>query len=246
MEKQRLFDGSLVAVGPHRLDLLVCSDGVERYRCECFLDCRGGAHGSAEELEEANNAIVAEVLDALCAAAGDYTQHDDYSSCYPLEDTFYGGERVEEWIRDHCDVSDDVAKELAKLVEWDYIDAEPEYCWNEYNGYYGKGCCVGGFAVGECEEQIDISTVPEFAALGKDALEAAFAAYNGDAFLHENSRWDKEKECRVPTGYIEHGCFYFYHEPGGRWDFVIPAERMEELVSDAMIQYCRLHDGKGK
>jgi hypothetical protein len=145
-----------------------------------------------------------------------------------------------------CVVSDE---KLAQAIMDDIDDSDAcdvEFGGNEWGSYDGPGCCLDGFDIGEQEEQVDVNAIPEFAELHAcNELDDCLDEYDGDASVCRSRRREKNEE----TGYYEYvgretympyehhakyPTFEFYHSPGGRWDFVVPADRMEELFEDAL------------
>ena len=117
---------------------------------------------------------------------------------------------------------------------------------NEYAIYDGPGCYLDGFDIGEVEEQVGISDYPEFEVLHKcGELDDCLDEYDGYACINRSKRRVKNEK----TGHYEevgrntydtHGSDYptfeFYHSPGGRWDFVVPDDRMNDLLQEALIE----------
>ena len=124
---------------------------------------------------------------------------------------------------------DDLVAAVCDDLDGRVLDAEWEYSHNEYAVYSGSGCCLWGFDIGEQEEQVDISAHDEFVELHsqgrlRDLLDSA----NTDAYVSLSS-WSLRGD---------YPCFEFYHNPGGRWDCIVSAERMEEALMNALERLC--------
>ena len=244
----------------HRDDIVECSDGTRLPHVDAVEDCRGGFHSNLEDMNEANVEIVTEVLDSIVQWAEEYcTENTDYADGYYciLEESSYNWtDIVEDWIYnsypDDCRFSTYVLKDLvAQVIE--NIDAgfdcEVEYNSSEYSRYTGNGCCLDGFDIGEYEEQVDITCFDELKELHlRGELDNCLDCYNGDGYVSRQQRREKNEK----TGHYENvgretydpydrgdTTFEMYMNPGGRWDFVVPADRMEELVTESIIQLCQ-------
>lgn len=290
----------IVPCGPHRDDIVVCSDDTECGAYDAFEDCRDNFHSNEEDRDEANLMIVTEVMDNIVQWADDYTTNDDYADPYYciLDDTNYD-EAVSDWVDVvvyDCDDWVDIlveafdnneldSAEYDKIMEegkddptvdqeWglddyikdrfcklnnDYItgfilehldvgfDCEPIHGQNEYSAYYGNGVCLGGFDIGEVEEQVDITCHDELLELhNQGLLNDCLKKYNGEGCINLDRRREKNEK----TGYYEYTgeesydpynrgstTFEVYTIPGGRWDFVVPEERMNELRREAIVAY---------
>lgn len=258
MEKQRTLEGALVPVAPHRDDLVECSNGAICARHEALFDVRGCAHCDDDARMEANVAIVREVLEGVEEWSNDYhTGNSDYPDCYSylVDEVSHGwASRIEEWIQDNrADLTDDDDL-VSELVEYLRInitgsfDCEAEYDRNEYSAYSGSGCCLYSLDIGECEEQIDVSSHDELKELHDlGELDDCFDALDRDFCIYRSRRRVRNEE----TGYYEevgrktyapydhhadHPTVEIYTMPGGQWHFVVPAERMEELVLEYLAE----------
>lgn len=129
---------------------------------------------------------------------------------------------VKEWVFDH--------------IEGDF-DCEPEYAPSEYGRYSGPGCCLASFDIGEHEEQNAISRFPELQNLhDKGILDDVLDDVRSDAYV--SRRLSRIKNVGRET-YDPYGSDYpdimTYHQPGGQWHFVVPVERMKELIREAVV-----------
>jgi hypothetical protein len=255
-----MLDGSVTPVGPHRDDILIASDGTSMRREVAFTDCRDGAHSDEDACREANNEIVAELVDRLCVDAGEYTENEDYGSgyaCVVNERRDNWNDLVKDWLdeayndgKGYCPsptfvgiVQKALVASIGHLIH-DCNDFEARHHPSEYASYSGNGCCIDSFEVGECEEQVDITCFDEFVALDESGdLEGCLDEYDGDAYLYCNDHYDSEAKRRVRTGYVSSGCFTFYHSPGGQWQFIVSADDMKEYLCSAIIEYCERADG---
>jgi hypothetical protein len=250
---QMTFDGELVPTKPHPDDQVECSDGTHIRLGDAWIDCTGQAHRDDEARREANTEFVHDALDSRAEWACDYTQHEDYGDgyCYLVKELHHGWkDRVKEWIDDdgigHIDWDEypellDYVVETVweKLYAWDNWESIHE--GSDFSAYYGDGCCLAAFEVGECEEQVSLSDHPEFAELhDKGELEAILEDYNGDLYISENDHYDKETKTRIPDGYVSKGKYpdiLGYVNPGGQWQYVVSKENMDEAVDEAITEY---------
>jgi hypothetical protein len=261
-ELQATIFGDLVPTRAHPEDTVECSDGTECLHRDALVDCRGGFHSDDADRHDANVTIVTEILDDVGKWAEEYcTENTDYADgyfCVINEMSHDWPERIEEWIRDNYDDDDDhidyadYNEFLSELVVAVHeaidtgFDCEPEYDANEYSCYSGSGCCLGSFDIGEHEEQVDISYYDELQAL-HDAgeLDDVLDDVNCDVCVNRNRRREKNektgyyecvgRETYMPYAhYKDHPSFEVYTSPGGQWRFVIPADRMDELVQEAI------------
>lgn len=249
IEQQRTF-GEIVGLEPVvptkalPLDIIVRADGSQGAMCDSYEDCRGEFHSSEEDREAADITIVEEILQSRADAAGEYaTENDDFASAYDCliyEDTYRWGDSIEEWIRDNYhdrmghgkfdNCMDDLVSEVIDDLDGRMIDADWKYNSNEYAAYSGSGCCLGGFDIGEQEEQVSVSDHPEFEALHEqDRLYDLLDISNTDAYV-SLSKFSLRGD--YPT-------FEFYYNPGGRWDCVVCEERMQIAVTNAILKICR-------
>ena len=261
MEKQRLLDGGLVAVGPHRSDFVECSDGSVIMRSDAeYVDCRGVVHRDEDALCDANDEIVKEVLDAEDAYCGEYVESEDYGACYAhlVREGYHNwGGPIGYWLDDNHTYGSgwnrrptyngkmrDMLIEAIGQPVYDYDDFECHYQRDEYGCYAGDGCAIDSFEVGEYETQIDLADREELKALDESGdLEGCLARYDGNLYIRCNDRYDRESKKRVCTGYVEHGSFYGYSTGWGRWHFVVPTDSMDEYLAKAIVEYCERVDG---
>ena len=285
----------VVQVGPHPDDDIICSDGTSCKRRHAFIDCKGEPHSNDEDRVEANNQIVANILDDRVRWVEEYcTENADYADGYfdcINDDQHAWPDPVGDWVwtegEDHTEVLakaveegyldldgwddtpvdpnenryDDVREYIndfgnipstAKIVEHiceeldANFDCEPVNDSDEYATFYGEGCCLGSFAVGEYEEQVEINHCDELCRLHNDGeLNDCLDEYNGDGYVSRQRRRVKNKE----TGnyeyvgeetYDPYGSEYpditMYTNPGGQWYFVVDNERMHELLHEALIE----------
>ena len=110
-------------------------------------------------------------------------------------------------------------------------DCDIIYGSNEYARYTGPGMFLDGFDIGEHEEQIEISSVSEFAILHEDdKLNDVLDDVKSDSYVSRQRRREKNektgkyeytgRETYDPYG-SEYPDLLTYHCPGGRWDFVV-------------------------
>jgi hypothetical protein len=261
-ELQATIFGDLVPTCAHPNDTVECSDGTDCLLRDAFVDCRGEYHSDETDQHDANVAIVTDVLDGVGKWAEEYcTENTDYVDgyfCLVDEMSHDWPERIEEWFSDLCyngegyeDYEDDnefLAELVAAVCEAIDVgfDCEPEYDANEYACYSGPGCCLWSFDIGEHEEQVDISYYDELQAL-HDAgeLDDVLDDVNCDVCVSRRRRREKNektgnyepvgRETYMPYDHdADHPTFEVYTNPGGQWRFVISAERMGELVQEAI------------
>jgi len=267
IEQQRTF-GEIVGmepkmpVGSHRDDWVFCSDDSLCRLENAFADCNGNHHSNEEDCLESNVTILTEFLDGVVKWSEEYaTENTDYADgyCHLVDEGSHDWpDRIDEWLErnfaDRCGHSkyDDCKKELIQAIceeldgKW---DCEPEYCGNEYSSYSGKACCLDSFEVGECEEQLSIADHPILRILhDQGTLDDCLDQYNGDGHISRDRRRVKNEEtgCYERVGretYDPYGSDYpdvmLYTNPGGKWDFVVSEERMNELLISAIITVCR-------
>jgi hypothetical protein len=231
MEKQKTIEGDWVDVVGHPDDMVVCQCGKSVRRGDAFMDYSGGYWSNDDDRLEIDTEIVHEWFNTVCKAQEEYyTENSDYADSFPIEET------KDEWLRGIENyLGDNYTSDLGEFIysELDSYDGEWEYIRNEYSPYYGDGCALFSFSLDELEEQFSIDDHGILSYFHKRGeLESMLASYNGDMYI--NSR----RECVKGEGYTgkeyyvdQHGCFYGYVCPGGRWHFVIPKDRIEEIIS---------------
>ena len=269
--KQRTFGDDVgmepvVPVSSHESDLVECSDGTTIPLSDVFEDCRGGYHSNEDDRHEADVTIVREVLDNVIKWVDEYVQNTDYADGYYhiVDECSHDWDRsVEEWVREHYgdhmgyghldDYVDDIVESIGCNLKGS-SDWEPEYGHNEYFGYSGPGCCLWGTDIGEYEEQIDVSCFDELQELHNqtrlddvlDDLEREFCISRSQRRVKNEStgRYEGVGRKTYMSGFNgdKHPCFEMYTSPGGRYDFVVCADRMHELVATAIIDICRRTD----
>jgi hypothetical protein len=269
-DKQATIFGTKEPVAPHPSDVVECSDGTECSRLEALVDCRGGYHRTEEDRHEADVAIVTEVLDAEAKWCEDYcTENEDYADgyfCIVSEGSHRWDDPVKEWVEDNVDEligpadfdnCDYPVDELVAII-CDELDAgydcEVKYNCDSYGRYYGPGCCLDGFKIEEYETQVDINGRPELEVL-HDAgrLDDVLDDVNCDLYISRSCRREKNEE----TGHYEnvgrktympyerdyeYPHFLGYVSISGGWDFVVPNERMEELLCKAIVKWAGYDD----
>ncbi len=176
--------------------------------------------------------------------------HDDGDLELPGYDDFEPGpdkyeyETVKEYLLDFGIPS--YAKVVAYICErLDSNDCELEYTSSDYACYSDSGCCLFSWQIDEYEEQTDFERHPELQELhDQDRLDDVLDDVNCDAYVYRTQRREKNEE----TGHYEqvgretYKCWSdtdnitTYHSPGGQWYYVVPAERMEELYREALIE----------
>ena len=253
------------------MDLVKCSDGTFRHHEDVWYDCRDNPHGTEEDRHEADVAIVTEVLDGVGKWADEYcTENTDYADGYAhiIDEVSHDWPGpVREWIENthhDCmghgkfdDCMDKLVDSICENLEGGF-DTEPEYSSNEYAAYSGSGCCLWGTDIGEYEEQIDVSCFPELKELHDrgDLDDVLDDVIECDVYVSRSKRRVKNETtgCYEQVGrdtYMpydrknDHPTFEVYTNPGGRWDWVVSEERMEELLTAAIIECARRTDRNG-
>lgn len=268
-EGQRTFGtavglASVVPVMKHTYDQIECSDGIIRKHYDIYYDSRDNAHGTAEECHKADVAIVTEVLmqedEWITAYTTDGDDNTDYADGYAfivneVRDTW--PDPVKNWIQDNYDftmeVDDELTSHICEALDGD-TDCEPEFNSAEFRAYCGPGCCLWGTDIGEYENQIEIANHKEFQALhDQRRLDDILDDVNCDVFIHRSRKRVHVKE----TDRYEYTGRETYdpdarwpdllacHDPGGRWDFVVSADRMRRLYRAALVDYLRKTDSNG-
>jgi hypothetical protein len=264
-EKQATIFGTNEPVATHRDDVVECSDGSNCSRKEAFADCRGEYHCTEQERRDADVLIVEDVLDGVVKWAEGYcTENSDYADgyfCCVSETSHEWSGPIEEWVEygaedilGHVDLADtdglvdSVVSYISENLDAGF-DCEPEYNHTDYSNYSGDGCCLWGFKIEEHEEQVDISCFDELKDLhDQRRLDDVLDGVNCDAYVNRNRRREKNEE----TGYYENvgrktympydrddenPTFEVCFTIRGGWDFVVSAERMTELVGNALLDY---------
>jgi hypothetical protein len=261
-EKQMMIDGSLVPTARHKDDIVTCVDGSECRHADAYYDCEGEPHRTDEDKRERDVEIVSDFLDGVGKWAEEYctgnTDYADSYACIVNESCHNWDDNVREWIEEehgdaygHTDFDDYVDEIVEKVCEEidGGFDCEPEYGWNEYAGYSGKGCCLDSFDIGEHEEQIEINAHDVLRVLHEEGgLDDVLDEVNCDVCVSRDRRREKNEE----TGHYEyvgretympykhnedHPTLMVYTSISGRWYFVVPSDRMEELVCEALLDY---------
>jgi len=261
-EMQMTLDGALVPTAPHVDDIVVCVDGSECRHGDALFDCEGGAHRTDEDRHDRDVQVVSDFLDEVGKWAEDYcTGNSDYPdaySCLINEGCHDWDDDVREWIEneygDECghtnfdDYIEEIVEKVCEELDGEF-DCEAEYNSNEYAAYSGSGCCLGSFDIGEHEEQIEINGHDVLRVLHERGdLDDVLDDVNCDVYINRDRRREKNEE----TGYYEpvgretympyehnreHPDLLIYVNISGQWQWVVPADRMEELVCEALLDY---------
>lgn len=256
-ERQKTFGDTVgmdssVPTAVHRDDWIKCSDGTLRHEEDVFRDCRDVPHGSKDDRHEADVTIVEELLDGVDVWVTEYcTENSDYADGYSyvvneLRNDWH--DKVEDWIGyDNPDLTTKIADKVCEDIDGEF-DCEQEYSHNEYSCYDGDGCCLFSDAIGEYENQLELSAYDELQELhDDDRLDDVLDDVNCDVTVSRSKNRVKNEK----TGYYEgvgretykdnsdHPCLMTYHMPGGQWHFVVPAGRMEELITEAILELAR-------
>jgi len=261
-EQQKTFGSivgmdSIVPVGPHHDDVIVCSNGAECSRSEAFYDCRNNPHFTEKDRLDADVEIVTDILtmqdEWVCDYCTNVADYADRYDCIVGEGHHNWPGRIEEWLCDNYgDIHGrtDFDDRMQDVVEFiydrlkDYIYFEPIYDASDYATYYGEGLCLDSFEVGEYENQIDIDYIPELKKLhDSNELDDVLDCVNCDIYIDRSKRRVKNEK----TGYYEYigretydpynsdyPNLMSYHNPGGQWHFIVPMDYMKDTVKDAL------------
>jgi hypothetical protein len=259
---QKMLDGSVAPVAPHPNDIVDCSDGSSCRRADALRDCAGGYHRTDDERFDAEVQIVSDALDEHAKWAEDYcTGNGDYPDGYAYivgERSSEWPDRVREWVEgeygdtyghtDFDDYIDEVVEAVCAELDADF-DCEPEYSSNEYAAYSGKGCCLDSFSIDEYEDQVEINGHAVLKELhDRGELDNVLDEVRCDAYVSRDRRREKNEE----TGryeYVGRETYMPYANRadyptldlcisiGGQWHWVVDADRMKELVADAILEY---------
>lgn len=251
----------VVPVKKHTYDQRTCSDGITRKHDDVFYDSRDNAHGNPVERHKADIAVVTEILMKEGAWVTDYTTgaHDitDYADGYKYivneqRDTWHGP--VKEWIQDNYDHTMEVDKELTSRI-CDAIDGDSDF-ESVYNGggyiaYADDGCCLYCVDIGEYENQMELADHPELRVLHNqmrldDILDDVRCdVYVGRSrkrtLVKDTGRYESTGRETYDDG-SEYPNLMTYHNPGGRWDYVVSVDRMRRLYYAAIVDYLRYID----
>jgi hypothetical protein len=273
-EKQRTFGAAVgldkvVPTARHDSDLVECSDGTFMCHADVHYDCKENPHSNDEDRHDADVEIVVDLLNGVDEWVTEYcTKNTDYTSMYDHivdEDTHYWPHRVGEWIdntygdwRGHSkydDFKDVLVNSICEGLQGS-LDCEPEYHANEWAAYSGNGCCLWSVDIGEHEEQIDISCFPELQELhDRGDLDDVLDDVNCNVYISRSKRRVKNEETGryeyvgrdtyMPYGRKDnHPTFEVYTNPSGQWQFVVSKERMEELLTAAIVELAGYTDRK--
>lgn len=258
-EQQRLFDGTLVDTRDHPEDLVERSDGTSMLRRNAIFDCRGNAYANMDDRHEADVEIVTEILENEDEWVTEYTtKNEDYPDmyCHIVEENPENWPpAVTDWLEEigFDKFTDDIVKLICKDMQG-ASDCETIYEGSDFDAYYGSGCVLDSFAIGEYENQMDFSAYTELQTLhDQDRLNDILDNINCDVHVSRSKKRVRNEQ----TGYYEevgrdtynsHGSDYLnlltYHMPGGRWHYVVSDSRMRELLAQAIVSFIRENHAK--
>jgi len=162
-DMQNTIFGTVEPTGPHRDDIVICSDDTSCRHGDAYYDCKGNPHSNEDDQLAGNVEAVRVILESAEKWSEDYyTENGDYADSVAdivNEVSHDWPGHVEQWLRDEFDdfsghsVHDDYLDELVKFI-CENIDGcfDAEYSRNEYSCYSGPDCCLYSLDVGECEE----------------------------------------------------------------------------------------------
>ncbi len=225
----------------------------EEFEADEFVDAHGSfgltVHPDIEDSVER----LREALDARIKWATEYAEeHDDYVNGYAhiVSEQSYDWERCfEEWLDDDYPGAKILAAEIAD--HFDSSDAEAERNGSDYGGYYGSGCCIWGFKIEEIEEQISVADCPVCTELNHegilddclDRLENEFCISRSKKRVKGDDGKYRDVGRKLVNPYDrDYPAFEVYTVCSGGWDFAVGADRMKELVTEAITRYCERVD----
>ena len=240
-------------------DLVHCADGSECRHGDAYFDCEGEAHRTDEDKHDRNVEVVSDFLNKCGKWAEEYcTENTNYADGYGHivnEHRDNWPDIVREWvvneyydIADFDDYLDDIVAKVCEELDGGF-DCEPEFDHSTYDAYSGDGCCLDSFDIGEHEEQIEINGHDVLRVLHEEGgLDDVLDDVNCDVYVSRNRRREKNeetgrheyvgRETYMPYEHSsEHPDLLIYVGISGQWQFVVPADRMEELVCDALLEY---------
>lgn len=144
----------------------------------------------------------------------------------------------EDYELDARDKVDDITDYLDRHVDYDF--AEPVYHPCEYAGYSGPGVCIDGFDIGEVEEQIDLTCFDELYRLHVSGdLDDVLDDINCDVIVYRRKRREQidGKYCEVGRETYnpynqDNPTLTLVVYPGGRWDFVLSDEYLQDILKE--------------
>lgn len=194
-----------------------------------------------------------EYLDNVGKWTEDYVfDNSDYADsyyCLVTEDSITWRDRIREWVsEEYPHLSEKFADSVWENCEGKW-DSEAEAIRNEYDSYSGKGCCIGSFGIEEYEQQLDFSDQSICTELHESGeLDDYLDEYNGDVYPCRAKHRVKNED----TGHYEYVGRELYNPHnhknatlevivgvGGQVRFVIPEERMRELVVETILEVAR-------
>ncbi len=210
------------------------------------------------ERKEENAERVREYLSGIVQWSEDYSEHDDYGAQY---DHCAYEDMQGQWADILRRFRDSVIPEKLESHLYSALESsgtiEAEHGANEYasNPFYFP---VSSFAVGECEEQVEVYPYTDSEAepcvlselQDSGELIEALQANDKEFCLHVGNWVNLSPENDNPRyGYNwelsgEHPTFYLYTNPGGIWHFGFTEESFRSAYTESVIAYCRQTDGK--
>ena len=237
----------------HATDLVECSDGAILCHSDVCYDVKGGAHSNEADRDEAEVAIVQDILKSHEEWVDDYTSGandcQDYGEGYAYiasECSDLWPDRIREWLDDngydYGDRTDAIVDAMCDEID----DWDAEYSPNEYACYSGSGICLYSLEVGEYEDQVDLSGHDELAELHElGRLEGILGELDREFCLYRSSRWNRETEQREYGDYVSGGSYpniTVTFNPGGQWYYVVSEESAKAALCAAIVKVCRESD----
>lgn len=234
----------------------VVADFNEEFEADEFVDAHGSFGLTVEvDLDDCVERL-REVLENRVAWTKEYSEeHGDYASgaFHIVDEMSHDWARcIEDWLDDNYDGSADreeLAQRMSELM--DSYDCEAEPNRSDYGGYSGSGCCLWGFKIEETEDQISLSDCEVCSELDSyGILDDCLDKLEDDFYINRSRRREnqgtKEKPCYREVGRKlvnpyghDHAAFELTVVCDGGWDYVVCKERMDELVTEAIIDLAR-------
>jgi len=224
-------------------DPVQCTDGTVVPHQYVSYGHDGVAYSDEEQRHEAECEYVKDVLDKAGEWAADYTSSQDFGDeyCYlGAEDSYRWPELMREWMDEQGEfsgmLSDRFIDRLCDNVDQYAIEAK--YDSNEYAAYYGNGCELYSFAVGEHHDQFELSNDEGLARLEQEGrLEDILGDIYRDLDVCIGS-WNSEY--RVQGG--EYPYLDVISNPGGVWHMFVSEENMRAAITATVLEVCHEQD----
>jgi len=224
-------------------DPIECTDGTVMPHQYVTWGINGEAYSDDEQRHEAECEYVKDVLDKAGEWATDHTSSQDYGDeyCYlAAEDSYRWPELMREWMDQQGEysgmISDRFIDRLCDNVDQYAIEAE--YDSNEYAAYYGNGCELYSFDVGEYHDQFELSNDS-----GMDALHEAGRL---EDILEDIDRYVDVSLGSWNSDWVQGSDDYphlnIISTPGGVWHMFVSEENMRAAITATVLEVCHEAD----